>query len=103
MPATGAVTVPPEENIPCLAIVSGPSGFRLFFTQRLTLPFVSSMETGAAAPVSAEAAAPPTMVAARTFRKLLRVILFIFIYPFIWFVFRKKLSEPSCKLLEIYF
>ena len=87
---TGAVTVPPEENIPCLAIVSGPSGFRLFFTQRLTLPFVSSMETGAAAPVSAEAAAPPTMVAARTFRKLLRVILFIFIYPFIWFIFRKK-------------
>ena len=43
------------------------------------------------------------MVAARTFRKLLRVILFIFIYPFIWFIFRKKLSAPSYKLLEIYF
>lgn len=43
------------------------------------------------------------MVAARTFRKLLRVILFIFIYPFIWFIFRKKLFAPSYKLLEIYF
>ena len=36
-------------------------------------------------------------------REILFFILFIFIYPFIWFIFRKKLSAPSYKLLEIYF
>lgn len=36
-------------------------------------------------------------------REILFFILFICIYPFIWFIFRKKLSAPSYKLLEIYF
>ena len=71
-------------------------------TRKSFLKVLAATMVGAA-PVSAEAAAPPTMVAARTFRKLLRVILFIFIYPFIWFIFRKKLFAPSYKLLEIYF